>query len=285
MRGKDLQGVDAEAPQEGRHGVTGRRTFLLQMARGLGLASVGGVMWGGYVISSKASPPVLRPPAALPEERFLATCIKCGMCVEACPFHALILAAPGDRRPVGTPYFIPRERPCRMCTDVPCVSACPTGALDPALVRRRDESGIERLEINRSRMGIAVIDRDTCIAFWGIQCDACYRVCPLLDKAISIDRTRNERTGKHALLAPVVHSDACTGCGMCEHACVTKKPSIFVLPREIAMGESDVRYIKGWDTRDEERVSEAPVDTVTRTKRSEKAPLDYLNEQDVGTRE
>ena len=33
-------------------------------------------------------------------------------------------------------------------------------------------------------MGVAVIDDKNCIAFWGIQCDACYRACPLLDQAI-----------------------------------------------------------------------------------------------------
>ncbi|HAK60502.1 MAG TPA: ferredoxin-type protein NapG, partial [Nitrospiraceae bacterium] len=78
---------------------------------------------------------------------------------------------------------------------------------------------------------------------------------------------------------PVIHSDACTGCGLCEHACVTKKASIFVLPRSIAMGASDVRYIKGWDRRDESRLREAPAETVTETPRSEQDPLDYLNRE------
>jgi ferredoxin len=42
---------------------------------------------------------LLRPPAALSEEQFQAKCIKCGLCVEACPYKALVLAAPGDWRP------------------------------------------------------------------------------------------------------------------------------------------------------------------------------------------
>ena len=261
--------------------MTDRRSFLICSMKSLGLATVGGILWGGYIDNSKASSPVLRPPGAVREYRFLAQCIKCGMCVEACPYHALVLAAPGDRRPIGTPYFLPRERPCRMCRDIPCVPACPTGALDPSLVQERDESGTKRFEINRARMGLAVIDRDTCIAYWGIQCDACYRACPLLDKAITLSYARNDRTGRHALLSPVVHSDVCTGCGLCEHACVTKKASIFVLPREIASGESDVRYVKGWDTKDEQRIRDGPTEIVTKTKRSEKAPQDYLNEQDL----
>lgn len=261
--------------------VSGRRSFLISTLKSLGLAGVGGVLWGGHIESSKASPPILRPPAAVPESQFQAKCIRCGLCVEACPYRSLVLAAPGDRRPIGTPYFLPRENPCRMCRNIPCVAACPTGALDPALVQEHDENGPGRTEIKNARMGLALIDQETCIAHWGIQCDACYRACPLLDKAITIEYARNERTGKHAFMAPLVHSDACTGCGMCEHACVTKKASIFVLPRDLAMGESDVRYIKGWDARDEQRMKEATADTTTKTKRSEKAPIDYLNEQDV----
>ena len=261
-----------------------RRQFLIEAGRGIGIAAVGGLVWAGFLDGKKSSATVLRPPGALEEDRFIAACTKCGLCVSACPYQALILARPGDHAPIGTPYFIMREHPCRMCRDIPCTAICPTGALDAGLVSD-GEAGKTVLNINKARIGLAVIDRETCIAYWGIQCDACYRACPLLDKAITIDYARNDRTGKHAVMAPLVHSDACTGCGMCEHACVTKKASIFVLPREIAMGSSDVRYIKGWDTRDEQRMKDIPTDTTTRTKRSEKAPLDYLNEQDLKTSE
>ncbi|MDA8214685.1 MAG: 4Fe-4S dicluster domain-containing protein, partial [Nitrospiraceae bacterium] len=134
--------------------------------------------------------------------------------------------------------------------------------------------------INLAKIGMAVIDRENCIAYWGIQCDACYRVCPLIDKAITVEYTRNERTGKHAILAPVVHSDACTGCGLCERVCVTKKASIFVLPRKVAMGESSERYIRGWDIKDEQRLEEVSPETKTVTPRSSKDPLEYLNKGD-----
>jgi ferredoxin-type protein NapG len=36
-------------------------------------------------------------------------------------------------------------------------------------------------------MGVAVVDDSSCIAFWGIQCDACYRACPLLGEAIILN--------------------------------------------------------------------------------------------------
>ena len=173
-----------------------------------------------------------------------------------------------------------RENPCRMCRDIPCTVACPTGALAPSLVSENDEQGKARLNINRAKIGLAVIDRETCIAYWGIQCDACYRACPLIDKAVTIEYMKNERTGKHTIMAPVVHSDHCTGCGICEHACVTKKASIFVLPRELAMGESSDRYIRGWDSADEERMQDLSEETTTVTPRSEKSALDYLNKED-----
>jgi len=258
-----------------------RRKFLLNMFRGLGAATVGGIAWTGFLDGKKSYATILRPPGAVAEQDFLAKCTKCGLCVEACPYKALILAKPGDERPVGTPYFRMRENPCRMCRDIPCTVNCPTGALSPSLVSDIEETGRQKLNVDRTRIGLAVIDRETCIAYWGIQCDACYRSCPLIDKAIKVEYTKNERTGKHAILAPVVHSEHCTGCGICEHACVTKKASVFVLPRELVMGESQDRYIRGWDNADEERIEELSDDTKTVTPRSEKPALDYLNKGDL----
>jgi ferredoxin-type protein NapG len=252
---------------------------LYKTLKSVGLASLGGLIWSSFLSGRKAYPAILRPPAALEEDKFLAACTKCGLCVDACPYGSLILARPGDGRPVGTPYFSMRDNPCRMCRDVPCAAACPTAALDISFLSDRVDDGKEGYNIDKARMGLAVIDRETCIAYWGIQCDACYRTCPLIDKAITVEYARNDRTGKHAILAPVVHSGRCTGCGMCEHACVTKKASIFVLPRGLAQGESGDRYVRGWKEEDEKRIGEAPEETRTVTPRSEKSALDYLNRE------
>lgn len=256
-----------------------RREFLLGLARGAGAAAVGGLIWAGALSSrQQTASAVLRPPGAVPENAFLAKCTKCGLCVAACPFDALVLSRAGDGRPVGTPYFLMREDPCRMCTDIPCAVACPTGALDRGLVSEAGVDGQARLNINRARIGIAVIDRETCIAYWGIQCDACYRVCPLIDKAVTVELLRNDRTGKHAILGPVVHSEHCTGCGMCERACVTKKASVFVLPRDMAMGEPGEHYVRGWEAEDEQRIVVPSEDERTVTPRSGQDSLDYLNQ-------
>ncbi len=286
-----------------------RRKFIATTLQSVGLTALGGLLWSGYSDEVKASPLVLRPPGALPEEDFLKACIKCGLCAEACVNRdsnrnrdgskrsgTLKMAKGGDHKMIGTPYFKPVDKrkptwlerasgkypddvlqidegvPCYMCDDIPCVPVCPSGALDIASVT--NEKG--ELDINMARMGLAVVHKESCIAFWGIQCDACYRACPLLDEAITLEYAKNERTGKHAFLLPVVHSDVCTGCGLCEKACVTEKPAIFVLPREYATGKAGDHYVKGWDNQDQNRVENAKA-IHTRTERSEKKAAEYLN--------
>lgn len=251
--------------------ISDRRKFLLGSARTIGLMALGGLVWSAYVDEATASKLLLRPPGALIENDFLKTCIKCGMCVEACPYDTLVLAKPGDNKPLGTPFFEPRKVPCYMCPDIPCVPVCPSGALNITSVTKD-----EKLDINMAKMGLAVVDTKNCIAYWGIQCDACYRACPLLDKAIYLEYTKNNRTGKHAFLNPIVDSDYCTGCGLCERACVTKKAAIFVLPREIAQGEVGGHYVKGWEKVDESKFDDSKSQTTT-TNLSKQKAVDSLN--------
>ncbi|MFK5882108.1 MAG: ferredoxin-type protein NapG [Sulfurospirillum sp.] len=268
-----------------------RRGFL-GTTRNIGLAILGGLTWSAYVDEAKANKLLLRPPGALKEDDFLKTCIKCGLCVDACRNRngniifdkngkrvgakdpTLRLAAPGDNKPLGTPFFIAREDPCFMCDDIPCVPACPSGALDILSLTNKKT---KKLDINMARMGLAVVHKESCIAYWGLQCDACYRACPLMGKALTIDMQMNKRTGKHAFLLPVVHSDICTGCGLCEKACVVEKAAIFVLPRELAMGEVGTHYVKGWDRKDQQRVGAAK-SIHTKDKRSERKAIDKLND-------
>ncbi len=266
-----------------------RRKFMATTLQSVGLTALGGLLWSGYCNEAKASPLVLRPPGAIPEEQFLDICIKCGLCAEACVNResnknrdgtkrdgTLKMAKGGDHKLIGTPYFIPREVPCYMCDDIPCATACPSEALDiKSLFNKKDE-----LDITRAKMGLAVVHRESCVAYWGLQCDACYRACPLLDEALTLDYQKNERTGKHAFLLPVVHSDICTGCGLCEKACITEKPAIFVLPREHSMGKAGDHYVKGWDKIDQQRVGDRKLNEIeTHDERSKQAPSDYLNRE------
>jgi ferredoxin-type protein NapG len=218
-----------------------RRQFLLNSARmgcGVGLLGLG---IGLYAKQSKALPPLtLRPPGALPEKDFLGACIRCGLCVRDCPYKILSLAKPEEAVATGSPYFVARQLPCEMCEDIPCVKACPTGALDHQLT-----------DMNKARMGLAaLVDQENCLNFLGLRCDVCYRVCPVIDKAITLEQQLNGRTGKHALFIPVVHSEHCTGCGKCEKSCVLDSAAIKVLPIHIAKGERGKHYQLGWIEKD-----------------------------------
>lgn len=214
-----------------------RRKFLTGTASAVFGVAAFGIGLGMYARQTQALPAqAIRPPGALPEEDFLSSCIRCGLCVRDCPYDTLKLAELGEPVATGTPYFTARDIPCEMCEDIPCVVACPTGALDPLLTN-----------IDDARMGLAVlIDQETCLNFLGLRCDVCYRVCPLIDKAITLEIQRNPRTGKHALYLPTVHSNACTGCGKCEQACVLEDAAIKVLPEHVAKGTLGRHYRPGW---------------------------------------
>ncbi len=220
----------------------GRRRMLADIGKTACGVALFGFGVGLYADKSGAmATDAIRPPGALDEEDFLAACTRCGICVRDCPYDILKLAEIGDEVATGTPYFTARTNPCEMCEDIPCVVNCPTGALDPAMT-----------DIEKSRMGLAVIvDQEACIAFQGLRCEVCFNVCPVQGKAITLDYQANQRTGKHALFIPVVHSSDCTGCGICEKACILEEPAIKILPMHIAKGELGKHYRLGWENRGE----------------------------------
>ena len=215
-----------------------RRRFLTRFAgslSGVALLGTGLVIYSRQATSLPAL--AIRPPGALAEKDFLSACIRCGLCVRDCPYDTLKLSRLGDDVTTGTPYFVARDIPCEMCEDIPCVVACPTGALNKELDN-----------IDDSRMGLAVlVDQESCLNFLGLRCDVCFRVCPLINKAITLEPRHNPRTGKHTLFIPVVHSEACTGCGKCEKACVLPEAAIKVFPNKLAKGQLGEHYRLGWE--------------------------------------
>ncbi|MCA0870499.1 ferredoxin-type protein NapG [Seohaeicola saemankumensis] len=219
-----------------------RRRFLQDSARGIAGCAVAGMGLAYLARDARALPAqAIRPPGALAENDFLASCIRCGLCVRDCPYDTLKLAELGvDGPATGTPFFTARDIPCEMCDDIPCVAACPTGALDKGLDN-----------IDDAKMGVAVlIDQENCLNALGLRCDVCYRVCPVIDEAITLELSHNDRSGHHAIFMPTVHADKCTGCGKCEKSCVLPgEAAIKVLPMRIARTEAADHYKLGWEDR------------------------------------
>lgn len=199
-------------------GITRRRFLKDGVVVPLALAAAGGGLSALFLRRADARGFYLRPPGALEEGRFLAACVRCGACAQACPYSAVKITGGEAGIGIGTPHIIARETPCYLCPDIPCAKACPSGALDRTLN-----------DVERIRMGTAVIvDRENCLSIRGLRCEVCYRQCPLIDKAITIEPRHNERTGSHSIMEPVIHRDKCVGCGICENACVREVPVIVV---------------------------------------------------------
>ena len=146
---------------------------------------------------------LLRPPGSQGERDFIARCTKCGRCIQACPYKALHAAGAEQGAASGTPFI-----------DVPCVAACPTDAL-------RDVEEPEDVE-----MGYALIDEEACIAFRGLRCEVCYRVCPLIDQAIFLQFGDIDNDSIHTKFMPTIDTNVCTGCGLCVQRCVVREPKV-----------------------------------------------------------
>ncbi len=217
---------------------TSRRQFLADGTKAACGAALLGVAAGFGARQAGASSQVfVRPPGAGLESEFLSSCLRCGQCLRACPYDTLQMAGLFSPVATGTPFFQPRQVPCEMCEDLPCVRACPSGALDPELT-----------DVTQARMGLAVlIDQETCLNYLGLRCGVCYRSCPQIDKALTLEAQHNQRSGKHTLFLPKVHSEHCTGCGKCERSCVLETSAIKVLPLDLAKGALGHHYRLGWE--------------------------------------
>ncbi len=178
----------------------------------------------------------LRPPGALAERGFRSSCIKCGQCVQVCPYHSIYLLDITHLFDIGTPVIDAKDRGCYLCGALPCVLACPSGALSH-----------ETNEPKKVKMGIAVIENlDACLAYRGQvlkssdlrlkpakteqerelnsalaakkgkPCDLCASLCPYPQP---LDAIAMIEAGKH--FVPQIRS-ACVGCGACAELCPSK---------------------------------------------------------------
>ncbi|OAD19895.1 nitrate reductase, ferredoxin-type protein [Candidatus Thiomargarita nelsonii] len=224
-----------------------RRRFLRTV--GLFVGVVGASLATLLPVIAKWVPARLRPPGAIEEPAFLASCIKCGQCVQVCPVQAIRLADIDEAMGVGVPYIDARAQACDFsCDAVQCILACPTGSLNHTIIKKEEV-----------RMGLARVARpEACLAsqgqgfqgqargadFQGLLryteidrwnpipvrdhpydlelCDLCVRQCPI-ETAISLQHIDNE--GKRKM--PVINK-ACVGCGVCEMICPVE-PTVIVI--------------------------------------------------------
>lgn len=226
-----------------------RRKFIFYGVGGAGALGVGllsGSFVGDYLHFGKS---ILRPPGALNEREFLATCIKCGQCVQVCPYYSLSLLDITSGSSLGTPHINPRERGCYLCDLYPCVLACPSGALSH-----------DTTEISDVHMGMAHVKRaDSCLALnqatitsqsvervisrkthndreesvvnkiresIGKPCSLCADLCPHPEPLRAIAMVESKNGG----YIPEIR-DACVGCGVCEEVCPASDAVIVMIPR------------------------------------------------------
>ena len=233
-----------------------RRKFIQISTLGiLGLLTAGSVVLSPYL---KADGVYLRPPGAVNEDDFLALCIKCGQCEQVCPYHSISLADMAQGLSIGTPFIEPLNRACYLCTAVPCVLACPTGALDHSTEKPQDiNMGVAVFKFSNKCIGISTeevtrndIDRiynhphtnklenevlEKLEEYEDKACTICADMCPYPNSILAIEMIDDPaNNGKR----PKINS-SCVGCGACAELCPSA--SIVIEPR---LSYEDY-YIKG----------------------------------------
>jgi ferredoxin len=182
----------------------GRRSVLA--AASLGAASA--FVLRSTPASALPDPLLVRPPGSRREDDFLSRCVRCGECMKVCVTGGLqptLLEAGVEG--IWTPLLVSRigycEYNCTLCGQV-----CPTSA-----IRKLPEE-----EKRKTVIGLAFVDPGRCIPFaQGTPCIVCEEHCPTPKKAI-VFRDQPGKGGQ-PVKVPVVDTELCIGCGICENKC------------------------------------------------------------------
>jgi len=156
-----------------------RRQLIVAGLTGLALP----VLFRTNAISKMPDDDLIRPPGALNETDFLASCVRCGECMKVCINNATL-----------------------------CSQVCPTGALGRLNVKQKHAFII----------GKAYFDKNKCMVYAEKKsCIVCEEHCPTHDKAIKFNeiKIRDVFGNPVVLKQPYVVEELCIGCGICEHIC------------------------------------------------------------------
>jgi ferredoxin len=149
---------------------------------------------------------IIRPPRVLAEEVFVDQCIRCAMCVQACPTQTLQLThleagVAGFWTPAITPSVGGCIEGCNACS-----IACPTDAIPVFTTAENDKWSV--------KMGTVVLEKDRCICYTNNdKCGECIDVCPT--KAFVVETAHDGVPRRPAS----VDYFRCVGCGLCETKC------------------------------------------------------------------
>lgn len=183
-------------------------------------------------------PELMRPPGSVEETEFLAKCIKCDQCINACPTNVLQPATTqeGGLEGLWTPVMNFELGHCQLkCTM--CSEVCPTGAIKKITVEEKLGKGAYQEE-GPIRLGTAFFDKGRCLPHaMEIPCVVCEEVCPTSPKAIQTKDVEVKDVFENIVVLnqPFMVPDLCIGCGICEHECpVTDSRAVYVT----AVGES-----------------------------------------------
>jgi formate hydrogenlyase subunit 6/NADH:ubiquinone oxidoreductase subunit I len=183
---------------------------------------------------------LIRPPGALGERKFLAACIRCYRCQDACDIGAIQFYSEADGKYYHSPYIDPALKSCNLC--MKCTLACPTGALVHMRAEEKDKVAMASVELFEdlclSYKAKAIRNEQALLMEMGRPptesaarverrgpCGECHMFCPLREEAIRLE--------PGSFLAPIIVKENCVGCGMCEEICRVIKqgePAIRVVP-------------------------------------------------------
>ncbi len=188
---------------------------------------------------------LIRPPGAVHEAAFLAGCIRCYLCQDACEPGAIQFLTEGHGKHYHTPYIDPSVKACTLC--MKCTQVCPTGVLRPMKAEQKAEVDMATVElhedlclsykakrIRNEQAMLMALGQSPTQATERLErrgpCGECYMFCPLRRRAIKLE--------PGAFLSPIVFQDECVGCGLCEEICrvmVRGEPAIRVVAKRGAV--------------------------------------------------